>query len=199
MLRKHYKTLATGLVVIFLCLNAGATQEAQQMDQDMMEQYMKMMSVNENHAYLKKFEGEWDVMTKAWMTPGAEPTYSKNSGKAEMILGGRFLRVAFKGTMFGQPFEGLQIVGYDNHKKKYISFWIDSTSTSFYMTEGTRDRDKNTVTETGLWPDPMTGAETKVRLVTTLLGADEYVMEMYMVGSDGNEFKSLENRSTRKK
>ena len=160
---------------------------------------MMMMTVNENHAFLQNFEGKWDVTTTAWMQPGAEPTESKSSAESEMILGGRFLKVNVKGVMFGQPFEGMQIMGYDNFQKKFIFFWIDSSSTAFYLTEGTLDEEKNAITDIGTWPDPMTGGTIAVRAVTTLVNQDEYTYQMFMAGPDGNEFKSMEYRAIRKK
>ena len=190
------------VLALSLSLVGGLTVAAQQSEQDQqkaMEAYLKMMAINENHAYLKNFVGEWNVTSKGWMMPGQEPVISQNTGQAELILGGRFLKIQFKGTMFGQPFEGLQIIGYDNMKKKYISFWIDSTSTAFFETEGTRDEPSKTTTETGLWPDPMTGGTTKVKGVTKLVSPDEFSYELYMIGPDGKEFKSLENRCLRKK
>ena len=199
MQKKLFFILGLCLVLTSLSFDAGVTQEAQQVDPKVMEAYMKIMAVNENHAFLKNFVGEWTVSTKAWMMPGAEPVVSQNAAKAELILGGRFLRVDFKGKMFGQPFEGLQIIGYDNQQKKYASFWIDSSSTAFYLTSGTRDVKTNVVVETGLWPDPMTGKDMKVRTVTTLKSKDENMFEMYMSDPEGKEFKSMENRSTRKK
>ena len=199
MSKKRFWILGLCLVMTVFILRAGSAQEAKKTDQEAMEAYMKMMAVTENHEFLKNFVGEWEVTTTAWMEPGAEPVITQNNAKAELILGGRFLKVNFKGTMFGQPFEGLQIVGHDNLKKKYVSFWIDSSSTGFYLTEGDRDEGKNMIRETGLWPDPMTGEDMKVRITTTLLSTDEYVYEMYMVLPDGKEFKSLENRSARKK
>ncbi len=199
MLRRISRNLGFSLLMFTFLFHIGMTQESQKMDKEMMEAYMKMMAVNENHTFLKNFVGEWTVETTAWMQPGAEPVKSENMAKAELIYGGRFLQVNFKGTMFGQPFEGLQIVGYDNQKKRYISFWIDSSSTSFYLTEGTRDEKTNVITENGLWPDPMSGTDMKVRTVTTLVSKDEYKFEMFMGLPDGKEFKSMENRSTRKK
>ncbi len=194
MFRKN--VLVIGLAFILpLALNAAAQQDQQKA----MEAYMKMMATNENHAYLESFVGEWNVTSKGWMQPGAPPETSENYSKAEMILGGRFIKMEFKGTMFGQPFEGLQIVGYDNMKKKYITFWIDSSSTAFFLTEGVRDASGKTITENGVWPDPMTGGTMKVRGVTKVVGPDEFTYEMYMVGPDGKDFKSLENRAVRKK
>lgn len=198
---KNTKRLIFGmfvLVFVSLVFQANAEQ-AEQDQQKMMEAYKKMMALNENHAFLKNFVGEWDVKTTAWMQPGAEPIEAKNSAAAELIFGGRFLKLNFKGQMFGQPFEGLQIVGYDNLKKKFNTFWIDSSSTAFFLTEGIFDKDKKTITETGTWADPVTEGSIKVRAITTLVSQDEYVYQMFMAGPDGNEFKSMENISIRKK
>jgi len=165
----------------------------------MMQEYMKMMAPNENHAYFNDLVGKWDVKTTAWMAPDAKPVVSQGSCDAQVILGGRFIMMKFTGTMFGQPFEGMEIVGYDNLKKKYVTFWIDNWSTSFYLTEGTRDTLTKAETETGDWPDPMTGGTIKVRSVTTFVSRDEYLYELYMMPEGGKEYKSLENRTTRKK
>jgi hypothetical protein len=178
---------------------AAGPQQSQHDQQKAMEAYMKMMATNENHAHLVKFAGEWNVTSKAWMMPGQEPETSQNTAQGEMILGGRFLKMNYKGTMFGQPFEGVQIIGYDNMKKKFITFWIDNSSTAFFLTEGTLDASSKTTTETGLWPDPMTGGNMKVKGITKMISPDEFSYEMYMVGPDGKEFKSLENRAVRKK
>jgi len=163
-----------------------------------MEAYMKAGAVIENHEFFKKYPGKWDAETTMWTFPGEPPSTSKNTYDASLILGGRFLKMEFKGMMMGQPFEGLQIIGYDNLQQKYITLWIDNTSTAFFQTAGTRDAAKNTITETGVWPEPM-GGTSKVRAVTRWIGPDEFVYEMYMIGADGKEFKNMENRCIRKK
>jgi hypothetical protein len=198
MVKKNFLVMVMAPLIVFLsCLFVNA-QEPQQDQQAMMEAYMKMMAPNENHEYLKNFVGEWDVTTTSWMMPGAEPMVSKNSSSAEMILGGRFLKMVFKGTMMGQPFEGIQINGYDNHLKKFISFWIDNSSTSFFLLSGTLDETEKAMTEQAEWADPMTGGTMKVRTTTKWVSQDEFVYEMFMIGPDGQEFKSLQNRVVRK-
>ena len=178
---------------------AAGPQQSQQDQQKAMEAYMKMMATNENHAHLGMFAGEWNMTSKAWMMPGQAPETSQTTAQGEMILGGRFLKMNYKGTMFGQPFEGVQIIGYDNMKKKFITFWIDNSSTAFFLTEGILDESAKTMTETGVWPDPMTGGTMNVKGITKMVSPDEFTYEMYMVGPDGKEFKSLENRAVRKK
>lgn len=88
------KIILTMLIIFALSVSFSAAALAQEKEQDqqkMMEQYMKMMSPNENHAYFKNFVGEWDVTSTAWMQRGMPPTTSKNSSVAELILGGCFL------------------------------------------------------------------------------------------------------------
>jgi hypothetical protein len=188
-----------GVFFVILALTIYAQEPSQEDQQKMMEAYMKMSALNENHEHLKIFAGDWEVSTKGWMYPGAEPALSQGISKGGMIMGGRFLKMHFKGTMFGQPFECLQIIGYDNLQKKYVTFWIDSTSTAFYLMSGTRDKEKNVTTEAGVWPDPMTGGTIKVRDVTELISKDEFKYEMYMTGPDGKEFKIVEYIAKRKK
>ncbi len=198
MSRKLFLAISIVMALAFSAAFASTLQQSQEDQQKVMEAYMKLAATNENHAYLAKFAGEWDISTTAWMQPGAPPQTSKGSSQSEMILGGRFLKMRFKGTMFGQPFEGIQIVGYDNMKKKIISFWVDSTSTAFFLTEGMLDAATKTATETGNWADPM-GGTMGVKAVTKMVTPDEYTYEMYMIGPDGKEFKSMEYRAIRKK
>lgn len=196
---KKFAAISIVLALAVRAAFASAPQQSQQDQQQVMEAYMRMAATNENHAYLAKFAGEWNISTTAWMQPGAPPQKSQGSSVIETILGGRFIKMNFKGTMFGQPFEGIQISGYDNMKKKSITFWIDNTSTAFFLTEGMLDAASKTMTETGLWPDAMTGGMVKVKGVTKLINPDEYTYEMFMIGSDGQEFKSMEYRAVRKK
>jgi hypothetical protein len=196
---KKFAAISIVMALAVSAAFASVPQQSQQDQQKAMEAYMKLAATNENHAHLAKFAGEWNISTTAWMQPGAPPQKSQGSSQVAVLLGGRFIKMNFKGTMFGQPFEGIQIAGYDNMKKKYITFWIDSTSTSFFLTEGSIDTATKTTTETGVWPDPMTGGTMGVKGVTKLIGPDEYTYEMFMVGADGQEFKSMEYRAVRKR
>ena len=193
-------TMAFVLVMAVSTAFASTPQQSQQDQEKAMEAYMKLAATNENHAYLAKFAGEWNISMTAWMQPGVPPQKSQGTSQAETILGGRFIKMHFKGIMFGQPFEGVQIVGYDNMKKKFITLWIDNTSTAFFLSfEGTLDAASKTMTDTGLWPDPVTGGTVRFKGISKMISPDEYTYEMFMVGADGQEFKSMEYRAVRKK
>jgi len=195
--KKVLIVLSAAALIVFTAGGLFA-QTSPQDQQKALEAYAKAMAVTENHGHLKFFVGKWDVKSTMWTFPGTPPTTSQNTGEVTSILGGRFIMTKFSGTMMGQPFEGVQINGYDNMQKKYLTFWIDSSSTTFFLFSGTFDAAKKTWTDTGRWADPM-GGTTPVRSVTRIVGPDEYIYEMYMGMPDGKEFKSLENRCVRKK
>jgi len=191
--------LAATFVLLFSSSVVAVAQETKTEEQMMEEAYMKYAMPDENHEFLKKFAGTWDMESKMWIKPGAEPSVSNLSSEGKMILGGRYFYSVFKGTMMGQPFKGIQIVGYDKFEKKYRTFWIDNSSTPFFLTSGNLDESGKVLIEKGAWPNFMTGGTSEVRMVTKIVSDDKIVSEMYMIGPDGKEFKSMENTSTRKK
>ena len=173
-------------------------QEKPMMDKQMMDLMMKYGMPGKNHEFLKKYVGDWDIEVKNWAAPGAEPLTSKASEKFRLIFDGRFLEGQFQGMMMGQGFQGRQIVGYDLYQNKYVSFWIDSMSTAFFLTSGMLNAAGNAMTETGTWPNAITGGTQKVRFVTTFLPDGRYTFEMFMPAPDGKEYKSMELTGTRK-
>jgi hypothetical protein len=162
------------------------------------EQMMKYANPVKEHEYLKKYVGTWDVEVKSWAQPGTEPMTSKGVMKGELIFGGRYAKCSFDGTMMSQPFTGMQITGYDLFQKKYVGLWIDSMSTHFSLTTGMLDATGKIFTETGIWPDPMTGGTSKVKIVTTWLTDGKYRYEMFMAGPDGKDVKSMEITYTKR-
>jgi len=176
----------------------GLAQMSEQDQAKAMEAYMKAGAVTADHEALKYFAGRWKVAAKMWAAPGAPATESVNESVGDMILGGRYVRLMYKGEMMGQPFEGLQITGYDNIEMAYKTLWIDNSSTSFMLLTGKFDAAKRTYTFKGSWADPL-GGITPVRMTFSIVSADEYRSEMYMGMPDGTEFLSMADRSVRLK
>lgn len=197
-----YVALITGfnLALIQAIAMIRPTQEMSAEDKKMMEQMLKYGTPGKSHDLLKRYVGEWDVDVMTWKDPSAPPEKSKATMKNDLILGGRYLRSHFDGSMGGMPAQGLEIIGYDLFKKMYTTFWIDSWSTTFMITAGTLDAAGRVLTETGEFPDAMTDGRTmqKVRNVTTFMSDGSYKFEMYMVMPDGKESKGMELTCKRK-
>jgi hypothetical protein len=190
--------LNVGLLYLFGMYDQGQEMSAQ--DKMMMEQMMKYGTPAKEHELLKKYVGEWDVDVSTWKDPMSPPEKSKAMMKNTLLFDGRYVKCSFEGMMSGMKFQGLEVIGYDLFKKMYTTFWIDSWSTAFMVTTGTLDPMGKVLTETGMFPDPMTDGKTmqKVRNVTTFMGDGSFKFEMYMIMPDGKESKGMEMVCKRK-
>lgn len=167
-------------------------------DAEMMAKWMQIASPSEAHKKLESMVGTWDTTVKMWMDPSAAPSETKGVSMNEMVLGGRWLQQRFEGEMMGGPFHGLGYTGYDNYKKQYVGWWMDTASTSGSTTTGSADGDK-TMTFTGSMDDPMTGGVCQMKQVVTVVDADHHNFEMWMTMGDGKPYKSMEIAYSRKK
>ena len=103
--------------------------------QAMMEVYKKVGTPGEPHKLLAKLEGSWTTKSKGW--EGGKPAMeSTGTCEQKVILNGHYLRQEYTGDMMGAPFTGINLLGYNNHTKKFESIWIDSMSTAIYFFVG---------------------------------------------------------------
>ena len=125
--------------------------------EDMMEVYKTVATPGPPHKMLARLAGSWTTRTKAWMEPDKPPAEGKGICEQKMLLDGRYLHQEYAGEMMGDPFSGINVIGYDNHTKKYVSTWIDSMSTGIYCFEGTGSGDGKTITQESSYDDPVRG------------------------------------------
>ncbi|HEX5130999.1 MAG TPA: DUF1579 domain-containing protein [Candidatus Krumholzibacteria bacterium] len=151
---------------------------------------MAAMMPGEHHEHIKKLVGNFNYTIKLWMDPSGPADESTGTRTAEMVMGGRYLEEKYTGTFMGMAFEGKGTLGYDNMGKQYVSTWIDNMSTGLLVAHGTCG-------DTG-WDmsgesmDPTTGKMVTTRSHTSMPDKDTIVMEMFMPGPDGKEFKMME-------
>jgi hypothetical protein len=168
--------------------------------EEMTKKWMAAATPGAAHKALESQAGEWDVAIKMWM-PGSDapPTESKGTASTKWILGGRFLQSDVTGEMMGMAMTGLGITGYDNFKKKYVTYWIDSLGTAMYLAEGTVDAAGKLFTYHGKMDEPATGEKDKaVKYFHRILTADKHVFEIHDVALGANS-KVMEMTYTRKK
>jgi hypothetical protein len=143
----------------------------------MMEVYKKLATPGAPHKMLASLAGTWTTRTRAWMEPDKPPMEGTGTCEQKMILEGRYLQQEYTGEMMGGPFTGINLVGYDNHTKKYVSTWIDSMSTGIYYFEGTASPDGKIITQESSYDDPVRGPM-DWRSVTRI--ADDHTLEYEM-------------------
>ena len=172
-------------------------QEGKTDMQAMMEVYTKLATPGAPHKLLASMVGSWTTKTKSWMEPNKPPMETTGTCEQKMILGGRFLQQEYTGDMMGNRFTGINVIGYDNHTKKYVSTWIDSMSTGIYFFQGTASPDGKTITQESNYDDPVRGPMIW-RSVTRIVDDNTLVYEAYGIGKGGKEEKMAEMTVTRK-
>ena len=165
-----------------------------------MKSMMEYGTPGEPHKMLAKSNGTWTGEVTMWMAPDAPPSTSKMTMTNKMIMDGRYQVSEAKGDMMGMPFNGMSTTGYDNHKKVYVSTWIDNMGTGVMKMEGPWDEASKSMTLTGTMMNPATGKECDFKEVFRIIDDNNQVMEMY--GPDlqtGKQYKNMEIKLTRKK
>lgn len=166
--------------------------------QAMMAAYEKAGEPTEQHKLLQRSVGKWNITIKSWMDPKQPPMESKGTAEGKALLGGRYVQTDVTSDMMGKPFSGVAVNGYDKAKKKFVGTWIDSMSTGIMRSEGTADASGNTMTVQTVSTDPITGKDSKMRVVGTWEGTDKLVEEFFEK-KKGKETKMMEITYTRAK
>lgn len=179
------------LLITILCKTTIAQDEAS------MKAWKDYMTPGDVHKMLASSDGAWTEDITMWMAPGQPATKSTATAENKMIMGGRYQQSKHTGTFNGMPFEGLNLLGYDNAKKTFMSTWIDNMGTGIMNLEGKWDPATKSINFTGVTVDPSTGKDMNVKETYSIVDNNTQKMEMYMV-TDGKEFKTMEIMFKRK-
>jgi hypothetical protein len=174
----------------------------------MMAAMMELAKTGENHKLLQGLAGSWTYSGKFWMNPdpAASPMESPGTTVRKPIMDGRYVQADHVGKMLmpgpdgklmDTEFKGLEIAGYDNAKKKFVSSWIDNMGTGIMQSEGTYDPATKTLTYTSEY-EMMPGMKIKARELLKLVDRDHHTMEYYE-NRGGKEVKVMEITYTRQK
>lgn len=178
------------------------------MDPKMAEAMQRMEAygaLNENHAYLKQFEGEWECRSKWWMTEGATPIENTCTSTAKVSYDGHFLIEKYTGTFSmgpgtpAQPFNGMATMGYDNHRKQFVNTWIDNWISGVYLEYGSASEGGKVFTFEGENYCCFNDKICKSKSMITFVDPNTRTMEMWGPGLDGKVYKAMEMTFTRKK
>lgn len=152
------------------------------------------------HKRLEMLVGTWNAKVRDY-EPGKPPVESSGTMVRTMIFGGRYLKEDFKASIAGSPFQGMGLIGYDSMSRRYVSVWLDSSSTDMLISFGGAYNDATkTFTYESEQVDP-DGRRVKARDVLRILSNDEHIFEMHRGGTQAGakEFKILDIRFTRKR
>lgn len=170
-----WKTVIGFTTIVVVLAGVVAAQQEQPDPTKMMELMKKYTTPGKQHRVLEPLIGEWE--TEMSIT-GMPPT--KGTAKFEWILGKRFVKQTYQGTMMGQPYEGMGFLGYDLFKKKFTSTWLASMDTAQRASEGLLDRTGKIITFYGAMDEYLTGEHDKtVKYVMNMTDPKRIVFEVH--------------------
>jgi hypothetical protein len=140
------------------------------------------------HERLKEYVGRWRVECTYFQNPNHPPIEVSATETVEML--GEFWALSrFVAEMDGFTLEGTSTLGFDPHRKKWVSTWIDNSSPALFQFEGEIGGSPNTRELTGSGPSPFSGEEARFRSVETVLDSGERRFEMYITLETGDEMQ----------
>jgi hypothetical protein len=164
---------------------------------DQMKVFMNYMTPGPEHKLLAQVSGDWTFELKFWMDPNAAPLTSTGTATYEMIFGNRYQLSHYKSTFMNMPYDAMNIIGFDNGKKVFMSIWYDNMGTGTMYSEGTYDEATKTFTFKGKSYDPMSNKDEDFRQTTKTIDDNNFIVEMFMSSVD-KEIKTMEINYKRK-
>ena len=147
------------------------------------------------HARLAPFAGAWEGAITTWFDPSTPPEESRTRASIELVLGGRFLRVQYTGTVTGKAHAGEMLLAYEKDEKRYSLAWIDSfhTGTALMVSIGDATPD-GAISVLGSYAagEERWGWRTVLRAEP-----DDLVLEAFNVAPDGKEYPAVRTRFRR--
>jgi len=183
------------LIISFMLLILTTTTFAQ--SQEDMQKWTAYMTPGDMHQMLAKTDGTWNEDMTMWQDPKAPPQKMTATCENKMVMGGRYQESRHSGSFNNMPFEGYNLVGYDNIKKVFESTWVDNMGTGIIHMEGPYDQSTKTVTLTGKEMDPMSGKEIDIKQTVQFIDDNNELVQMFS-NRNGQEFKVMEIKLTRK-
>lgn len=183
------RPLAAVLVLSFV--NAFTAIQAQEEPQ--------IPSLEKEHQWLRQFVGQWSTNSKADMGPG-KPAMECEGSISSRMIGGFWVLNEMKADLAGTPMVGIQTVGYDPAKKKYVGTWVDSMANHLWRYEGTVDKSGKILTLEAEGPNfTAEGKLTKYQDIYEFKSADEIAIFSKMLGDDGKWITFMTGTAKRKK
>ncbi|MEQ1906094.1 MAG: DUF1579 domain-containing protein [Pirellulaceae bacterium] len=149
------------------------------------------------HKWLQQFVGEWAFESAATMSPGQPEIKSKGKMKSRG-LGEMWVLNEITMPIPGAEIIGVQTLGYDPAKKKYVGSWVDSMTNHMWVYEGTVDAAGKKLTLEADGPNFMApGKTTKFRDEYEFKSADQVIATSSMRGDDGKWIIFMNGTMTR--
>lgn len=149
------------------------------------QEYPEMPKPTKQHQWLGQFVGKWESTTKGIMGPD-QPAMECTGSMISKPLGEFWIVNDLRGDMMGTEIHGIQTLGYDAAKEKFVGTWVDSSNDLMWQYVGTLDESGKKLTLEAEGPNfTQPDKKTMFRDAYEFKSADLIIATSSMQGEDG--------------
>jgi hypothetical protein len=144
--------------------------------------------ITAEHLFLAKLAGSWKLNVAVYKK-GSEPTFYIGKSDNKLILDDHFIKIDRDITSDEALFSSMQVIGYNDIKKKFVMLSMDDTSNQFKYFEGVQSADKKQLIFNNV--NVFSTDKNQMKIVFTFDRDNKYLYEVFNIETN-KEIKTME-------